>query len=608
MNKLKTSINLTRNISLSIALIAITLVPVLNLSNKRASAATTLPAYKYSRSFDTTNGNAYTQNVTSDKSGNVFITGTFYGAVNFNPGNTIPEGQTGSSTLFSSTDDVFVTKYNSDGSYQWTKTLTNSESSYSYSYGISTDSHGNVLVYGDFNGTVSLPGINGFTKTSPTSNLIFPALQNNNQYISNIHPKEPSSNYVIFLVSFDTNGNTNWSNVANNNGTGNIGAASMSIDSNNNIYTAGSFCGTVNFTPSEQVTSTNCSSYVAKYNDNGIYQSILYNDSSSNTYDNTFTRGTGIATDNKGNFYVTGFFMGTIGFNYDGTNPGTDPITNINITNPTGFLTKYNSNGTYAWTKTNSIESGVVNIQTGVATDLNNNVYAVGMFAGNTLFDNSDSQNSSDNGSNESAYLTKYDNSGNYKYTKIITNQTGSNLNDYSWFNSVATDPLGGVYTGGQFSGEALLDGPNGTADYTSLGSGTNETSIINKYNSDGSYVWSKVHSSDTNAGDAASADSYISNLNVDSFGNLYSAGYYTGPVFFNGINNSDENDSTNTNSFLTKWQVYTPTVVTPNTPNTPSTGFAKGNNANQIILYSSLFIALSLITGGYLVNKRNKN
>ena len=71
--------------------------------------------------------------VATDSSGNVYVTGGTYGGLD---GNT----NTGNS-------DLFVVKYNSSGTKQWTKQL--GSSSRDYDYGVATDSSGNVYVAGD---------------------------------------------------------------------------------------------------------------------------------------------------------------------------------------------------------------------------------------------------------------------------------------------------------------------------------------------------------------------------------------------------------------------------------------------------------------------------
>ena len=84
----------------------------------------------------------YGNDITSDSSGNVYVTGSIYGGLN---GNT----NAGAS-------DLFVVKYNSSGVNQWTKQLGTSSSE--SGNGITSDSGSNVYVTGS-----TLGGLDGNT-------------------------------------------------------------------------------------------------------------------------------------------------------------------------------------------------------------------------------------------------------------------------------------------------------------------------------------------------------------------------------------------------------------------------------------------------------------
>ena len=77
--------------------------------------------------------NDYANGVATDSSGNVYVTGGTKGGLdgNTSAGNT----------------DLFVVKYNSNGTKQWTKQM--GSSSRDHDYGVATDSSGKVFVSGD---------------------------------------------------------------------------------------------------------------------------------------------------------------------------------------------------------------------------------------------------------------------------------------------------------------------------------------------------------------------------------------------------------------------------------------------------------------------------
>jgi uncharacterized membrane protein len=110
MSKLRGSIKLTRSIFFSLLLIALTLVPLISSTNKTAHAATTLPAYRYTKTFDTVDGYAYSTANATDSNGNVYVAGGFSGHVIF-------DGVGGTDSVTSSNQNIFLTKFSSKGVY-----------------------------------------------------------------------------------------------------------------------------------------------------------------------------------------------------------------------------------------------------------------------------------------------------------------------------------------------------------------------------------------------------------------------------------------------------------------------------------------------------------
>ena len=82
--------------------------------------------------------------VTTDSSGNIFVTGSTRGGLDGN--------------IHSGNDDIFLVKYNSSGTKQWTKQL--GTSSGDYGNDVTTDSSGNIYVTGYTNG-----GLDGNTNS-----------------------------------------------------------------------------------------------------------------------------------------------------------------------------------------------------------------------------------------------------------------------------------------------------------------------------------------------------------------------------------------------------------------------------------------------------------
>ena len=83
-----------------------------------------------------------------DGSGNVFVTGIFSGTVDFGGGNLVSAGSV----------DIFVAKYNANGVHQWSKRLGGTGGEIGQA--VAVDGSGNVVVTGDFSGTVDFGGGN----------------------------------------------------------------------------------------------------------------------------------------------------------------------------------------------------------------------------------------------------------------------------------------------------------------------------------------------------------------------------------------------------------------------------------------------------------------
>ncbi|MDD1444191.1 SBBP repeat-containing protein, partial [Dolichospermum sp. ST_sed3] len=96
-------------------------------------------------------GDDFCNDAAFDKDGNLYITGSFQGTVDFNP----DAGVDNKTSLGGS--DIYVTKFNPDGSYAWTKTIGNADNESANS--IAVNSKGYIYITGSYTGTVDFdPG------------------------------------------------------------------------------------------------------------------------------------------------------------------------------------------------------------------------------------------------------------------------------------------------------------------------------------------------------------------------------------------------------------------------------------------------------------------
>ncbi|HSA32165.1 MAG TPA: SBBP repeat-containing protein [bacterium] len=219
--------------------------------------------------------------------------------------------------------------------------------------------------------------------------------------------------------------------------------------------------------------------------------------------------GKSVAVDTSGNIFVTGVTDGNLDGN---TSAGTGDNADI-------FLTKWNPDGTKAWTKQwgTKYNSEVGNA---VAVDASGNIFVAGNTSGLGGLDG----NSSLGGSTD-IFLTKWNADG----TKAWTKQWGTDVNE--WGSSVSVDNTGNIFVVGFTQGS--LDGN------TNIG---NADIFLTKWNLDGTKAWTKQWGSD--AEDLGQA------VAVDFEGSVYVAGRTRGGLDGNSYS------GINLDAFLSKFDV----------------------------------------------------
>ncbi len=153
--------------------------------------------------------------IATDNSGNVYTTGTFKVTVDFDP------GQGGYNLISTGSEDIFISKLDSTGSFIWAKSFGNI--SVEKGLDITLDNSGNVYAVGQFTGTVDFdPGPGVFNLNS-------------------------NGDYDLFICKLTSSGNLVWAKSM-----GALGVdlgGSIAVDDLNNVYTTGYFQSTVDFDP-----------------------------------------------------------------------------------------------------------------------------------------------------------------------------------------------------------------------------------------------------------------------------------------------------------------------------------------------------------------------
>jgi hypothetical protein len=419
----------------------------------------------------------------SDASNNVYITGYFVSSFYF-----VPETSSNLAQAFGS-DDIFIAKYSSNGTFLWGKTIGGSGQDRPSGMDVSPD--GNISMTGYFNGTVDFnPGASVNNLTSTGNRDIFVLKLNSNgdyawahkfgstlpdegaatcfdpngnvfvtgffQETVDFNPGSSTNNftatsYDIFILKLDANGNYVWNYDLGSN-PAEQGRA-IQCDANGNVYTTGSFGSSLDFNPgaaTEFMSATGVADiYLLKLTNAGDFIWSRKIGGISNEY------ALSVAIDLNGAAILGGYFASTTTFN---------SFPNVAITSAgldDAFVVKFNSDGSHAWTRT--IGSTGYDQTKAVTTDAQGNVYATGIFQG-TVDLNPDAGVENYTANQEDCFVIKLTPNGGFINASVM----GGTGSDYSY--GIATDAIGGIYTCGSFTQTADFDPSSQVNSLTSLG------------------------------------------------------------------------------------------------------------------------------------------
>jgi hypothetical protein len=169
------------------------------------------------------------RDVAVDAAGNIFVTGTFRGIADFDPGPLYDRHR----AIGPVADNVFVTKLAPDGSYRWTRTYPSSDP------GIAATNDGGVVIASGY----SMPL--DFDPSESGVHLRTPALQTNGEYSGD-----------IFVIKLNSDGSLGWLYTAG--GPRHEEAASAVAAPSGDILVGGRYRGTMDFDPGPGVDERTC--------------------------------------------------------------------------------------------------------------------------------------------------------------------------------------------------------------------------------------------------------------------------------------------------------------------------------------------------------------
>jgi hypothetical protein len=313
-----------------------------------------------------------------DNLSNMYVTGTFHGSVDFDPGpgtdqhTTEPEG-TG----------IYLSKFDVSGTFEWARTWCNG----GVSQDIAVDDSGNAYVTGFFTddpGTDFDPG--------PGIDL----------HINN-------GSWDCFLSKFDTSGEFQWARTW-----GGISADTgqgVVVTDSGLVYVVGHYRYLVDFDPGdgvdEHMSNGGADVFMSIFDSIGDFQRVLLWGGPLGDIPNQFDFGHGIALDDSDSFFVTGSFGDIADFN-----PGSGTDEYYSNGDADCFISSFDSAAEYQWARTLGALGEDIGFQ--VSCDASGNVYVTGRFEETVDFWHGPNEDNHTSNGGTDAFLIKFPPDGNW--------------------------------------------------------------------------------------------------------------------------------------------------------------------------------------------------
>ncbi len=311
----------------------------------------------------------YPTSIVSDIDGNIYITGSFIGTVDFDPGLDV-FNLTSTNNYY----DIFILKLDASGNFLWVKSLGGND--FEEIVALSIDNLGNLVGVGFFYGFPD-------DETGEVEPIDFDPSPNEFFLTS-----EGDSNTFVLKLDSDGNfinafrfGGASYLNIVND----------FKISASGEMFIVGSFQGTADFNPNdlEEYILTSGSDP-----EDGSISMFLCHLGANGEFINAFaTSGIGkvwksaIEIDNSDNIYLTGYFESSVNFKMHPNDE--DQVYSAN-TNFNSYIMKLDYFGNRQWVKS----TGGVNylISLDITLDNNQNIFTTGFFDGNVDFNPSDEE------------------------------------------------------------------------------------------------------------------------------------------------------------------------------------------------------------------------
>lgn len=312
---------------------------------------------------------------------------------------------------------------------------------------------------------------------------------------------------LLFLLIplFTTAQNLSWSKAFN--GTGGTGL-DIITDGSGNVYTTGSFFGTVDFDPGPGVFN------LTQPSGSGIFISKL-NAAGNLVWVKQFVSGNikpyAIELDAAGNVYTAGFFQFTADFD---PGPGVYSLSVPQNMGSHGFVSKLDANGNFLWVSRFGGDNNSYLSIFDIKIDASENILITGHFNGNADFDPGPGTSNLNSAGLDDSYVVKINPAGNLIWVRQFQGVS------FASSRGVSVDANGNVYTTGYCNGSVDFDPGPGTYILSGI-----QSIYFSKLDAAGSFLWAKRLDGGT--------QTLSNSIEVDVAGNAFVTGYFRGSQDF---------------------------------------------------------------------------
>ena len=385
--------------------------------------------------------------VAVDESGNAYVTGVFCGLVDFDPGSGVDEHE-------SRGPDVFLSKFDGDGTFMWVRAWGGSVSNmlpiYDIGHDVAVDESSHVYVAGHFEGIADFDPGSG------------------EDYHEAVGVQD------IFVTKFDSNGTFDWARTwggrdwpMTDSGYG------VCVDGAGNVYVTGYYSQTADFDPGSDEdyhTAEDIDAFLSKFDSLGEF--IWARTWGSSGYD----MGYDVGIDGAGSVYVTGSFKGDVDFD-----AGSGEDNHSSNGSDDAYLSKLDSTGQFEWARTWG--SLAQDKALGIGVDGEGNAYVTGYFYNIVDLDPGNGVDEYESNGGADVFLSCFDRIGAFSWALTWGGIDFSHNIDIGY--DCTCDESGDVYVIGHFGSTADFDPGQGSDYHASNG---DLDAFLSKFLSDGTW------------------------------------------------------------------------------------------------------------------------